>query len=112
MPKKSKSDQISDKNLESREEGGEKQKALKIALEALEKQYGKGAIMQIKDSEKVAVSVIPTGSLSLDIALGVGGLPRGRVVEIFGPEMSGKSTLALHVIREAQKKGGLCALID
>lgn len=93
-------------------EESEKQKALKIALEQIEKQYGKGAVMRIEKPEKVAVSVIPTGSLSLDIATGVGGLPRGRIIEIFGPEMSGKSLLSLHVIREAQKRNGLCALVD
>lgn len=89
-----------------------KTEALKVALEQIEKQFGKGAVMKISEAERVPVEAIPTGSLSLDLALGVGGLPRGRVVEIFGPEMSGKSSLALHVIREAQKKEGLCAYID
>jgi len=86
--------------------------ALNIALSQIEKEFGKGTVMRISDAKQVSVETIPTGSLALDLALGVGGLPRGRVVEIFGPEMSGKSTLALHVIREAQKKDGLCALID
>jgi len=89
-----------------------KRQALDIALSQIEKEFGKGAIMRISETGKIPVEVIPTGSLALDFALGVGGLPRGRVVEIFGPEMSGKSTLALHVIREAQKRDGLCALID
>jgi recombination protein RecA len=89
-----------------------KKEALKVALEQIEKQFGKGAVMKISEAERMPVEVISTGSLSLDLALGVGGLPRGRIVEIFGPEMSGKSSLALHVIREAQKKNGLCAFID
>jgi len=89
-----------------------KMQALNVALSQIEKEFGKGAIMRISEAGRVPVEVIPTGSLALDLALGVGGLPRGRVVEIFGPEMSGKSTLALHVIREAQKRDGLCALID
>lgn len=95
---------------ENKSEG--KLEALKVAVSQIEKEYGKGAIMRITEGGRVPVEVIPTGSLALDLALGVGGLPRGRVVEIFGPEMSGKSTLALHVIREAQKRDGLCALID
>ena len=90
----------------------EKLKSLEIALKQIERQYGKGSIMKLGDRSKVKVPVIPTGSLSLDAALGVGGYPRGRVVEIFGPEASGKTTLALHAIAEVQKSGGIAAFID
>ena len=87
-------------------------KALDQALGQIEKHYGKGAIMRLGAEEKLDVAVIPTGCLSLDLALGIGGIPRGRVVEIYGPESSGKTTLALHVIAEAQRKGGVAAFID
>ena len=87
-------------------------RALKVALGQIEKQFGKGSMMRLGDQEQQAVPVIPTGSLALDIALGVGGLPRGRVVEIYGPESSGKTSLTLHVIAEAQRQGGTCAFID
>ena len=90
----------------------EKLKALETAVTQIERQFGKGAIMRLGQQEAVAVNIIPTGSLGLDAALGVGGIPRGRVVEIFGPESSGKTTLALHIIAEAQKTGGLAAFID
>lgn len=90
----------------------DKQKALEIALNQMEKAYGKGSVMILGNKPKEDVPVIPTGSLGLDIALGVGGLPKGRVIEIFGPESSGKTTLTLHVIAEAQKAGGTCAFID
>ena len=91
----------------------EKGKALEAALLQIEKQYGKGSIMKLGEaSAKLNVDVISTGALSLDIALGVGGVPRGRIVEIYGPESSGKTTLALHVIAEAQKRGGIAAVID
>ena len=89
-----------------------KLKALKLTVDKLEKTYGKGAIMKLGDKQVVEVDSIPTGSLSLDIALGIGGLPRGRVVEIYGPESSGKTTLAIHAIAECQKKGGIAAFID
>jgi recombination protein RecA len=96
-----------------REERKEREKALEIAVSQIEKQYGKGAIMRMGISGALLpVSTIPTGSLELDHALGVGGIPRGRVVEIFGPESSGKTTLALHVIAEAQKRGGAAAFVD
>jgi recombination protein RecA len=92
---------------------GEKERAIDLAVTQIEKQYGKGAIMRLGgDALLPDVSVIPTGSLALDIALGVGGLPRGRVVEIFGPEASGKTTLALHAAAEAQKMGGIAAFVD
>ncbi|HEY4182605.1 MAG TPA: recombinase RecA, partial [Kofleriaceae bacterium] len=88
-------------------------KAIELALGAIDKQFGKGAIMRLgKDAIEREVHVIPTGSLGLDIALGVGGLPRGRIVEIYGPESSGKTTLTLHIVAEAQKRGGVCAFID
>jgi recombination protein RecA len=91
----------------------EKEKALEMALSQIEKQFGKGAIMKLGDAaSKIAVSTIPTGCLELDFALGVGGVPRGRVVEIYGPESSGKTTIALHIISEAQKLGGSAAFID
>lgn len=90
----------------------EKLKALQLTLDKIEKSYGKGTIMRLGDSAIEKISIIPTGSLSLDIALGVGGLPKGRVIEIFGPESSGKTTLAIHAIAEAQKKGGIAAFID
>jgi recombination protein RecA len=90
----------------------EREKALQMALGQIEKQFGKGAVMRMGDQAAVKVSVIPTGALSLDLALGVGGLPRGRVVEIYGPEASGKTTVALHAIAEAQKAGGIAAFID
>lgn len=88
-------------------------KAIDLALGAIEKQFGKGAIMRLgKDTVEKEISVVPTGSLGLDIALGIGGLPRGRIVEIYGPESSGKTTMTLHIIAEAQKRGGVCAFID
>src|SRR6266542_2505370 len=90
----------------------ERGKAIEAALAQIDKQFGKGSIMRLGSREKVDVPAIPTGSLSLDAALGVGGLPRGRVVEIFGPESSGKTTLALHVIAEAQRRGGMAAFVD
>ncbi|MDD3582330.1 MAG: recombinase RecA [Desulfobacca sp.] len=91
----------------------DKAKALEQALGQIERQYGRGSIMRLGAEEKLAdIAVIPTGALSLDLALGIGGIPRGRVVEIFGPEASGKTTLALHIIAEAQREGGLAAFID
>ena len=91
---------------------GAKHKALDLALKQIEKQYGKGSIMRMGDAPVIRVEAIPTGSLALDAALGVGGIPRGRIVEIFGPESSGKTTLATHCLAEAQKLGGTCAFID
>jgi recombination protein RecA len=90
----------------------EREQALDAALSQIERQYGKGSVMKMGDQAQIAVPSISTGSLSLDIALGVGGLPRGRIVEIFGPESSGKTTLVYHVIAEAQRRGGICAFID
>ena len=94
-------------------EGMDKSKALEAALGQIERAFGKGSIMRLGQRENAVESeAICTGSLGLDIALGIGGLPRGRVVEIYGPESSGKTTLALHVVAEAQKQGGTCAFID
>ena len=90
----------------------DKKKALETALAQIEKNYGKGAIMRLGDDIAVNVEAIPTGSLSLDLALGIGGVPRGRIVEIYGPESCGKTTLALHIVASAQKSGGEAAYID
>ena len=93
-------------------ENSEKRKALEMALSQIEKQFGKGSVMKLGDFTAMNIEAIPTGALSLDIALGIGGIPRGRIIEIFGPESSGKTTLALHMIAEAQKMGGEAAFID
>jgi len=90
----------------------ERDKALDMALGQIEKQFGKGSVMKMGDKASMKIETIPTGALALDLALGVGGLPRGRVVEVYGPESSGKSTLAMHVVAEAQRNGGICAYID
>ncbi|MBX5475881.1 MAG: recombinase RecA [Clostridia bacterium] len=90
----------------------ERRRALEIALTQIEKQFGKGSIMRLGDTSKLQVEVIPSGSLALDIALGVGGVPRGRILEIYGPESSGKTSVALHIIAQAQKAGGVAAFID
>ena len=90
----------------------EREKALDAALGQIEKQFGKGSVMRMGDNLDMQIESIPTGALSLDLALGIGGLPRGRIVEIFGPESSGKSTLAMHAVAEAQRNGGICAYID
>ena len=90
----------------------DKRKALELALQQIEKNYGKGAVMRLGENVGMNVDYISTGSLALDAALGIGGLPRGRIIEIYGPEASGKTTLALHVVAEAQKKGGEAAFID
>ena len=90
----------------------EKLKALKLTMDKIEKDFGKGSVMMMNERGEQQIAVISTGSIGLDIALGIGGLPRGRVVEIYGPEASGKTTIAIHVIAEAQKKGGMCAIID
>ena len=90
-------------------ENNERKKALDVALSQIEKQFGKGSVMRLGDYKAMEIESIPTGSLSLDIALGIGGLPRGRIIEIYGPESSGKTTLALSVVAEAQKLGGEAA---
>jgi recombination protein RecA len=93
-------------------DNNEKRKALQLTLDKLEKSYGKGIVMKLSDDQMDGIEVISTGSLALDIALGCGGLPKGRIVEIYGPESSGKTTLAMHVIAQAQKAGGLAAIVD
>ncbi|SEQ08284.1 RecA protein [Faunimonas pinastri] len=101
------------KVVDTSKNGPDKSKALDAALSQIERAFGKGSIMKLgRDGQVVEIATIPTGSLGLDIALGVGGLPRGRIVEIYGPESSGKTTLALHTIAEAQKRGGVCGFID
>jgi recombination protein RecA len=90
----------------------DREQALDLALGQIERQYGKGSVMRMNDQAQASVGAVSTGSLSLDLALGVGGLPRGRIVEIFGPESSGKTTLVYHVIAEAQRRGGICAFVD
>ena len=90
----------------------EKRKALDAAMSQIEKQFGNGSVMKLGDYKAMEVEAIPTGALSLDVALGIGGIPKGRIIEIFGPESSGKTTLALHTVAEAQKLGGEAAFID
>ena len=90
----------------------ERIKALKLAIDKIEKDFGKGAIMKLGDKPAVSVETIPTGALALDVALGVGGIPRGRIIEVYGPESSGKTTLAQHIVAECQKKGGIAAFVD
>ena len=101
-----------DKNAVSQRFGDERRKALEVALGKIEKDFGKGSVMKLGDAGKMQVEVIPTGCLHLDFALGVGGLPRGRIIEVYGPESSGKTTLALHAVAQAQKMGGTAAFID
>jgi recombination protein RecA len=98
--------------MAGKDEKAEKMKALQATMDKLEKTFGKGIVMKLSDQAEMDIPVIPTGSLGLDIALGVGGLPRGRIIEIYGPESSGKTTLSLHVIAEAQKMGGMAAFVD
>lgn len=102
--------EIKEKELDEIKAG--KDKALKLALDKIEKDFGKGSIMRLGDRATLNVEYIPTGALALDIALGIGGVPKGRVIEIYGPESSGKTTLAQHIVAEAQKKGGIAAFID
>ena len=98
--------------LVEKETGVDKQKALETALGNIERSFGKGSVMRLGDKTSMDIEAISTGSLGLDIALGIGGLPKGRVIEIYGPESSGKTTLALHAVAEAQKNGGVCAFVD
>jgi recombination protein RecA len=99
-------------NATDKMEKTEKFKALKLTMDKIDKDFGKGSVMMMNEKTNMEIDVISTGSIGLDMALGIGGLPKGRVVEIYGPESSGKTTLAIHVIAEAQKKGGMCAFID
>jgi recombination protein RecA len=99
------------KTTKSAESTG-KSKAIDVAVQQIEKQFGKGSIMKLGSQEKIDIDVIPTGALSLDVALGIGGVPKGRIIEIYGPESSGKTTLAIHILAEAQKKGDAVAFID
>lgn len=103
---------VKEKELEKSSISEEKNKALKMAIDKIEKDFGKGSIMRLGDRPCVSVESIPTGALSLDVALGVGGIPRGRIIEIYGPESSGKTTLAQHIVAECQKKGGIAAFVD
>lgn len=103
---------IKDNEMSMKDEKLDKIKLLESAVKEIQEKYGEGSIMKLGEAKRVDVDVIPTGSFSLDQALGVGGVPRGRVIEVFGPESSGKTTLALHIVREAQRKGGLAAFID
>ena len=98
--------------IESAAPAADKKKALETCLAQLDKTYGKGTVMRLGENAGVVVDSIPTGSLSLDIALGIGGVPKGRIIEVYGPESSGKTTLALHIVAEAQKRGGEVAFID
>ena len=98
--------------MATKDEKLDKIKLLEATVKEIQEKFGEGSIMMLGNAPKVDIDAIPTGSFSLDEALGVGGVPRGRIIEIFGPESSGKTTLSLHIIREAQKKGGLCAFVD
>ncbi len=98
--------------MEKESRGMEKDKALELAIAQIEKQFGKGSIMKLGENSKLNIESIPTGALPLDIATGIGGVPKGRIIEIFGPESSGKTTVALHIVAEAQKRGGIAAFVD
>mgnify|MGYP000415706112 CR=1 FL=1 len=98
--------------LVDKDSGVDKQKALETALANIDRAFGKGSVMRLGEQKAMDIESIPTGSLGLDIALGIGGLPKGRVIEIYGPESSGKTTLSLHIVAEAQKNGGVCAFVD
>jgi recombination protein RecA len=112
MAKSAPKDMMRDMNDKSGGNPLQRDKALEMALGQIEKQFGKGSVMKMGDKGSMRVETISTGALALDLALGVGGLPRGRVIEIFGPESSGKSTLAMHIVAEAQRNGGICAYVD
>lgn len=103
---------VKEKDTEAASATDERSKALKLAIEKIEKDFGKGAIMKLGDKATVNVDAIPTGALALDVALGIGGVPRGRIIEVYGPESSGKTTLAQHIVAECQKRGGIAAYVD
>ncbi|MEK7616242.1 MAG: recombinase RecA [Patescibacteria group bacterium] len=109
---KFKKDKDEDKKETGKTQGDGSSKAVDLAIKEIQEKYGEGSVMKLGDARKVDVDVIPTGSISIDLALGVGGIPRGRVTEIYGPESSGKTTLCLHLVAEMQKKGGVCAYVD
>jgi len=111
MPRKKSSQKTATTQKKSSNEKAEKKEAVLSAVEEIKRRFGEGAIMKLGETRRVDVDVIPTGSLSLDLALGVGGVPRGRIVEIYGPESSGKTTLAQHIVTEVQKKGGVAAFV-
>ena len=108
----SKATTTTDKTTSSKNPADGKSKALETTIASLTKRYGEGTVMKMGDATELHIDSIPTGALSLDLALGIGGVPRGRVIEIYGPESSGKTTLCQHIIAEAQKRGGICAFID
>ena len=103
---------VKEKTENTAPDTGDRNKALKLAIEKIEKDFGKGSIMRLGDKATVNVDAIPTGALALDIALGIGGVPRGRIIEVYGPESSGKTTLAQHIVAECQKRGGIAAYVD
>ena len=103
---------VKEKSENTTPDTGDRNKALKLAIEKIEKDFGKGSIMRLGDKATVNVDAIPTGALALDIALGIGGVPRGRIIEVYGPESSGKTTLAQHIVAECQKRGGIAAYVD
>jgi recombination protein RecA len=103
---------VKEREIQTPTNAEERNKALKLAIEKIEKDFGKGSIMKLGDKTAVNVEAIPTGALALDVALGIGGIPRGRIIEIYGPESSGKTTLAQHIVAECQKKGGIAAFVD
>src|SRR5262244_1100898 len=112
-PKISEKPSAETKNAEAAKQSAARQRDLDAAISSITKSYGDGSIMRLGSAQALKqIEVIPTGALAMDLALGVGGLPRGRVIEIYGPESSGKSTLAMHVVAEAQRNGGICAYID
>src|SRR5215467_3755922 len=94
------------------ERAGDREKSLEAALLQIERQFGKGSVMRLGEESRAPIEIIPTGSIALDVALGIGGIPRGRVVEIYGPESSGKTSLALHLVANAQRNGGIAAFVD
>src|SRR3989344_768874 len=101
-----------EKKVDKKEEALKHDKNLVAALAEIKEKFGEGAIMKLSEAHAVNVDVIPTGSIAMDLALGVGGMPRGRIIEVYGAESSGKTTLCLHIVAEAQKKGGICAFVD
>src|SRR5881398_712997 len=112
MPMTKKEKAMADRSAPVSSATSEREKAIDLALQQIERRFGKGTVMKLGEATNIQVEIIPTGSLALDIALGVGGVPRGRVTEIYGPESAGKTTLCQHIVAEAQRKGGVCAYVD